>query len=241
MILSKKNIILTHSGSTDSFQILEKFGATLHHFPMINIAENSYNKPFNLSDFDYYVFTSKNGVNCFFNLNFVKGKIVKAICLGEKTKGALLENGIEPVFVSNKSYADNLISELLENQILTNKKILLVLGNLADDRIEEQLSSICNVKRIDVYNTNLETKKEEDITYLLDNRNTISIFTSPSSFQAFNNLYDSNKTILVSIGTTTSKAIKSLGFLPKIISDEQTYDGVSKAIINYYEAKNIRI
>ena len=241
MILSKKNIILTHSGSTDSFQILEKFGATLHHFPMINIAENSYNKPFNLSDFDYYVFTSKNGVNCFFNLNFVKGKIVKAICLGEKTKGALLENGIEPVFVSNKSYADNLISELLENQILTNKKILLVLGNLADDRIEEQLSSICNVKRIDVYNTNLETKKEEDITYLLDNRNTISIFTSPSSFQAFNNLYDPDKTILVSIGTTTSKAIKSLGFLPKIISDEQTYDGVSKAIINYYEAKNIRI
>jgi len=241
LILSKKNIILTHSGSTDSFQILEKFGATLHHFPMINIAENSYNKPFNLSDFDYYVFTSKNGVNCFFNLNFVKGKIVKAICLGEKTKGALLENGIEPVFVSNKSYADNLISELLENQILTNKKILLVLGNLADDRIEEQLSSICNVKRIDVYNTNLETKKEEDITYLLDNRNTISIFTSPSSFQAFNNLYDPDKTILVSIGTTTSKAIKSLGFLPKIISDEQTYDGVSKAIINYYEAKNIRI
>ena len=241
MILSKKNIILTHSGSTDSFQILEKFGATLHHFPMINIAENSYNKPFNLSDFDYYVFTSKNGVNCFFNLNFVKGKIVKAICLGEKTKGALLENGIEPVFVSNKSYADNLISELLENQIVTNKKILLVLGNLADDRIEEQLSSICNVKRIDVYNTNLETKKEEDITYLLDNRNTISIFTSPSSFQAFNNLYDPDKTILVSIGTTTSKAIKSLGFLPKIISDEQTYDGVSKAIINYYEAKNIRI
>ena len=241
MILSEKHIILTHSGSTDSFQILEKFGATLHHFPMIYIAENSYNKPFNLSDFDYYVFTSKNGVNSFFNLNFVKGKIVKAICLGEKTKGALLENGIEPVFVSNKSYADNLISELLENQILTNKKILLVLGNLADDRIEEQLSSICNVKRIDVYNTNLETKKEEDITYLLDNRNTISIFTSPSSFQAFNNLYESDKTILVSIGTTTSKAIKSLGFLPKIISDEQTYDGVSKAIINYYEAKNIRI
>ena len=241
MILSNKHIILTNYGSTDSFNILTKFGATLHHFPMIEIAGKFDKKPFNLSDFDYYIFTSKNGVNSFFNLNFVKGKIVKAICLGEKTKGALLENGIEPVFVSSKSYADNLISELLENQILTNKKILLVLGNLADDRIEEQLSSICNVKRIDVYNTNLETKKEEDITYLLDNRNTISIFTSPSSFQAFNHLYDSKKTILVSIGTTTSKAIKSLGFLPKIISDEQTYDGVSKAIINYYEAKNIRI
>ena len=241
MILSNKHIILTNYGSTDSFNILTKFGATLYHFPMIEIAEKFDKKPFNLSDFDYYIFTSKNGVNSFFNLNFVKGKIIKAICLGEKTKDALLDKDIEPVFVSNKSYADNLISELLENQIVKNKKILLVLGNLADDRIEEQLSSICSVKRIDIYNTNLETKKEEEITDLLDNRNTISIFTSPSSFQAFNNLYDSEKTILVSIGTTTSKAIKSLGFLPKIIADEQTYVGVSKAIINYYETKNIRI
>ena len=75
---------------------------------------------------------------------------------------------------------------------------------------------------------------------MLNNRNTITIFTSPSSFQAFNNLYNSEKTILVSIGKTTSKSIESLGFLPKIISDEQTYFGVSKAIINYYKTKNIR-
>ena len=241
MILSKKNIILTHSGSTDSFQILEKFGATLHHFPMINIAENSYNKPFNLSDFDYYVFTSKNGVNCFFNLNFVKGKIVKAICLGEKTKGALLENGIEPVFVSSKSYADNLITELVNNQMVRNKKILLVLGNLADNRIEEGLSSTCNVSRINIYQTNLETSKKEDITNLLKNRNTISIFTSPSSFQAFSNLYDSEETTLASIGATTSESIESSGFTVKIIAAEQTYDGISKAIINYYETKNISL
>jgi uroporphyrinogen-III synthase len=208
---------------------------------MIEITKQFNEKPFNLSEFDYYIFTSKNGVNSFFNLYFVKGKFVKAICLGEKTKDALLENGIEPVFLSNKSYDDNLINELLENQIITKKKILLVLGNLSDDKIEERLSSICNVKRINVYNTNLETKKNEDLTDLLDNRNTISIFTSPSSFQAFNNLYNAEKTVLVSIGTTTSKSIKSLGFFPKIISDKQTYFGVSKSIINYYKTKNIRI
>ena len=241
MILSNKHIILTNYGSTDSFNILTEFGAKLYHFPMIKITKQFNEKPFNLSDFDYYIFTSKNGVNSFFNLHFVKGKIVKTICLGEKTKDALLEHGIEPVFLSNKSYDDNLINELLANQIIANKKILLVLGNLADNRIEERLSSICNVKRINVYNTNLEIKKNEYITDLLNNRNTITIFTSPSSFQAFNNLYNSEKTILVSIGKTTSKSIESLGFLPKIISDEQTYFGVSKAIINYYKTKNIRI
>ena len=239
MILSNKHIILTNYGSTDSFNILTKFGATLYHFPMIEIAEKFDKKPFNLSDFDYYIFTSKNGVNSFFNLDFVKEKKINTFCLGEKTKIALLENGVEPIFVSNESYSENLITELLDNQMVVNKRVLLVLGNLADNRIQKALSSICNVNRLDVYNTTLVTKKKENITNLLENKSTISIFTSPSSFQAFNNLYDLKKTNLVSIGTTTSEAIKSSGYVPKITSDEQTYYGISKAIINYYETKNI--
>ena len=237
MILSNKHIALTNYGSIDSFQILKDYGATLHHFPMIDIVANSNVKPFNLSDFDYYIFTSKNGANAFFNLDFVKEKKINTFCLGGKTKNALLENGVKPILVSNESYSDNLITELLENQMVVNKRVLLVLGNLADNKIEEALISICNVIRLDIYNTTLETTKKEDIADFLENKNTISIFTSPSSFQAFNNLYDVEKTTLVSIGTTTSKTIKSSGYVPKITSDEQTYDGISKAIINYYETK----
>ena len=208
---------------------------------MIDIVSNSSVKPFNLSDFDYYIFTSKNGVKSFLNLDFVNGKIINAICLGERTKDALLENGIKPAFFSNESYADNLINELVNNQIVRNKKILLVLGNLADNRIEEGLSPLCNVSRINIYQTNLETSKNKAITNLLKNRNTISIFTSPSSFQAFSNLYESEETTLVSIGKTTSKYIEFSGFTSKIIASEQTYDGISKAIINYYENTNISL
>jgi len=43
------------------------------------------------------------------------------------------------------------------------------------------------------------------------------------------------------MGTTTSKYIKTSGFTSKIIAEEQTYEGISKAIINYYETKNISI
>ena len=49
------------------------------------------------------------------------------------------------------------------------------------------------------------------------------------------------KTTLITIGTTTSKYIKKSGFASKIIAEEQTYEGISKAIINYYETKNISI
>ena len=241
MILSDKHIVLTHFGSTDSFQSLKEYGATLHHFPMIDIVANSDVKSFSLSDFDYYIFTSKNGVNSFFNLDFVKGKTIKAICLGKKTKGELTKNGVEAVFISSESYAENLISELVENQLLNNKKVLLVLGNLVDNRIEEGLKSTCTINRLDVYTTTLETLKNEVISNLLDSENTISVFTSPSSFQAFYKLYDAHKTTLVSIGTTTSEFIISQGFIPKIIASEQTYEGISQAIFNYYETKNIRI
>ncbi len=241
MILSDKHIVLTHFGSTDSFQSLKEYGATLHHFPMIDIVANSDVKPFSLSDFDYYIFTSKNGVNSFFNLDFVKGKTIKAICLGKKTKGELTKNGVEAVFISSESYAENLISELVENQLLNNKKVLLVLGNLADNRIEEGLKSTCTINRLNVYTTTLETSNKEVIVTLLDTENTISVFTSPSAFQAFYHLYQADKTTLLSIGTTTSDYIKSKGFTPEIIADKQTYEGISKAIINHYETKNIRI
>jgi len=241
LILTDKHIVLTHFGSTDSFQSLKECGATLHHFPMIDIVPNSDVKSFNFSDFYYYIFTSKNGVNSFSNLDFVKGKKIKAICLGEKTKGALIKYGVEPVFVSAESYADNLITELEENQLLNNKKVLLVLGNLADNRIEEGLKSICKISRLNVYTTTLETSKKEAISTLIDTENTISVFTSPSAFQAFSNLYNADKTTLLSIGTTTSEYIKSQGFTPEIIADEQTYEGISKSIINHYETKNIRI
>lgn len=241
MILSNKHIILTHFGKTDCFQNLKNFGATLHHFPMIDIVSKANIKTFNISDFDYYIFTSKNGVNSFFNLEFIKGKKINALCLGKKTKAALSENGIKPVFISSKSYAEDFTTELLRNQMINNKKVLLILGNLADNSMKKRLSSICKVKRLDVYNTNLQTKKNKELTDLLNEKNTISIFTSPSSFHSFNSLYDAEKTTLATIGITTSSCIKATGFKSKIISDKQTYDGISKAIINYYETKNTSI
>jgi uroporphyrinogen-III synthase len=57
---------------------------------MIDIISKSNIKPFNISDFDYYIFTSKNGVNSFVNLDFVKGKKINALCLGKKNKSCFI-------------------------------------------------------------------------------------------------------------------------------------------------------
>ena len=238
MSLTNKHIILTHYGSQNSFDILKNFGASLYHFPMINIVANSNPKPFNISNFDYYIFTSKNGVDSFFNLDFVKDKKVSAFCLGDKTESALVDNGINPIFASTQNYADNLIADLLDNKWLNNKKILLVLGNLADNKLAEGLSSICNIERLNVYSTNLETSINKKITNLIGKK-ILSLFLLLHLLLKLS--------IKCTIGiiqkyiATSGEYIKSLGFTSDIISKEQTYDGISKAIINYYETKNIRI
>lgn len=241
MILSDKHIVLTHNGSVNPFKKLENFGATLHHFPMINIVHATNVKAFNLSDYDYYIFTSKNGVVNFLNLDFVKEKSIKAICLGEKTKQALVDKGIEPVFVSKESYSSKLVEELLESQLIEGKQVLLVLGNLADDTLQNGLESSCNVSRLNIYTTILETRKNKELEDLINIKETVSVFTSPSSFKAFDKLYNAKKNTLVSIGNTTSNYIKMKGYNPEVIAEKQTYEGVSEAIINYYESKNISI
>ena len=52
-----------------SGDIFKKSAAAAVKQAVKNLLLTNFNeKPFNLSDFDYYIFTSKNGVNSFFNL-----------------------------------------------------------------------------------------------------------------------------------------------------------------------------
>jgi uroporphyrinogen-III synthase len=82
-----RDIILTNSGDTKSFNSLINSGFILHHFPMIEISHQEI-RPFSLDKYDFYIFTSKNGVDSFFNAPFIKvqyEKKISTICLGEKT------------------------------------------------------------------------------------------------------------------------------------------------------------
>ena len=61
------------------------------------------------------------------------------------------------------------------------------------------------------------------------------IFTSPSCFDAFNNLYETRKTKLISIGKTTTSYIESKGFETTTTARMQTYEGISQAIIDFFK------
>ena len=71
-----KDIILTNSVRPDAFDALDSF--KIHHFPMIKITSKDI-KPFNLSDYDYFIFTSQNSVEIFFDYPFVRVQYEKQI------------------------------------------------------------------------------------------------------------------------------------------------------------------
>ena len=228
-----KDIILTNSIKTDAFNSLENFN--VYHFPMIDIKVKSI-KPFNLSDFDYYIFTSQNSVDAFFEYSFVQVQYetqIKAICLGKKTEQKLRQFGAAISFSSHSSYSLDMISELKQKKFIENSKIVVVGGNLLDFTKYDILKNIAFVSKLEIYHTIKNTSFDKTLNNLLKKGNSISVFASPSSFDAFVNLYENFNTDIFCIGSTTSDFIRSKGFNVKT-AKEQTFESVAKEILNNY-------
>lgn len=239
-----KDIILTHSGNILPFKKLVDYGYNIHHYPMINIKSNENIKPFLLENNDYYIFTSKNAVDAFFNYPFIQvqyDKKIKAICSGIKTAHKLREYGISPIFISKSSYAEDLAYELLESKIINDSNVMLVLGNLASSDLENTIKDFTTVNRINVYSTFLNQSQDKGIVELINNGDSIVVFASPSSFRAFYNLYDLNKIDIISIGNTTTRYIQKLGFNTAVTSKSQSLEGVVSEIIEKYKINYIKI
>ena len=228
---NKKDLILTNSIKTAAFDNLSKFN--IHHFPMIKIRSNKI-KPFNLSNYDYYLFTSQNSVENFFDFPFVRVQYeenIKAICAGVKTEKKLRHQGASIAFSSSSSYSLDLINELFKKDFIKGSKIALATGNLTDYSKFEKLEGFASIDKIEVYQTIKNTRYEKKLDNLLKKGNSITVFASPSSFDAFIKIYDLTTTEIYSIGDTTSNYIKSKGFKVST-SKRQNFEALAHQISN---------
>ena len=119
------------------------------------------------------------------------------------------------------------------------KKILLALGDLADDTLKNQVESDNQVDRIDIYKTS--QPKQVDpmvIRRISDGDYDLILFTSPSTFNHFTSMIDTSllgQLKIASIGTTTSKTIQAAGFEPLLTAAMSNAGGLTEAIIKYYQ------
>ncbi len=231
-------------------QLLKGAGSKVISMPMIQISPVHLNsseieKLKNLKQFHWIIFTSKNGVVSFFkqlievNGNTVLPTSVKLAAIGKKTAAELDYYGYAPHLSGTNNTSEELIDELIEKHHPQNQNILLPIGNLADNSIENRLSETNKVCRINIYNTEPPAAANSKIMdAVAGNKYDLLVFTSPSTFKNFCRFYGSknlSELKIASIGTTTTNAIKEHGATPLITAQKSNAEGRYQAIIDYYK------
>ena len=239
MIENEVNVLLTNEGEISGFNKLKELGYSLYHFPMIRTEPNPNAEPFKVETYDYFIFTSKNSVRHFFSFPFVNSEFLdkKVICIGKKTEGKINEYGLASAYTAKRSYSYTLYNELEENGLINSKKVILVQGNLSKNILSENLKKFCDLTKFVAYNTVLIDSKNDKLVELINSKNLHAVFTSPSGFESFEKLYDTNLVKIISIGESTSGYIRDCGFSPIITSKMQSYDGVADSIISHFNSK----
>ncbi len=234
-------------------KFLEPIGATVIDFPMTEItgvecSDEIRNIMTSLPTYQWIIFTSANGVRHFHNLMQTclgEAKLpasVRMAAVGVKTAQEIEKFFRSADFTGSENTAEDLVNELLLKENLQGIQILLPLGNLAPHTLEERLSSIAKVTRINVYSTIRADQPDLSIVEQIKNdRYDLVLFTSPSGIEHFVGVMGPamiSSLRWASIGPVTTKAAAKYGLNPLITATHSTYEGLAQNIIEYYTLKS---
>lgn len=251
-LLKDKVFISTRpSGKSDELrQLLQHQGAKLIEMPMIEIQPteiSSHEKQMLLAikDYQWIVFTSANGISHFFrNVKKLTGNInigsAKIAVIGKRTANELEGYGYTAAYINPGKTSDDFGMGLLGIFGHSYPSVLLPVGNLAGNTIEECLMSKANIHRINVYKTIVpENIESEAIKRIIGDTYEMIIFTSPSGFINFCQLVKEKLNInalrAACIGTTTAEAMEEKGIRPMLIANTMSSAGIVKKIVDYYK------
>ena len=235
-----KNILVTRA-RTQSSSLVEKIrdlGGNPIELPTIRIEKVDENRDLeyeinNISNYNYLILTSQNGVNIFFDklkemkldLRVLSG--VKVCAIGPATAKELENRGIIADIVPEKFVSESMY-EKLKNELNKDDKILIPRGANSRDFLVDKLSKICYVKEVHTYKTEIENRyKEKIISLLNDNAINYITFTSSSTVSNFidiigiDNIDKLKNVKIMSIGPITSKTAKNLGL--KVYKQPENY------------------
>lgn len=253
-MLKGKIIINTRpAGSEDLIgNAMEKLGAIVLSMPLIEISQipitqktrSDINKKDN---YQWFVFTSKNGIESLFSqLDLSENTKVlpfKTAVFGKRTAMALQNTGFEPTLVVEGNTSANLLNELIP-KLQTREKILLVLGDLASNMMEDGLKPKVDVGRLDVYRTEIvQSVDAQLLNRVAENNYDLILFTSPSGFRSFihhtKDKIDLHKLKIACLGPTTEEIILSEGVIPLIVAKPSGKVGLLRGMENYFSTADV--
>jgi uroporphyrinogen-III synthase len=247
-MLKGKIIINTRpEGSEDLIgNALKELGANVLVMPLIEILPVQIPKEV-ISDIlksksQWLVFTSKNGVDHLLNQLELNQKTkclpFKTAVFGERTAMALKEKGIIPDLINLQNTSDDLLKELYP-KIQYGEKVLLVLGDLATNLMEEKLKTKAQVERLNVYHTvSVQSIDPEILKLIQRNKYDLMLFTSPSGFNSFwhltGNMINPASLKIACLGPTTEEAILAKGIKPLVVANPSGKAGLIKGVENFF-------
>ncbi len=216
--------------------IFERYGFSVVALPLIKIEPLEFEPPPEVPNI--IIFQSAKAVKFFLSRTSVpEGS--RVIAVGEKTKKALEEKGVQVDFVPKEHSAVGLLKELPEG------KGELVLIPRSEQGREELLKGLpekgYRVFPLNVYRTSIVLYPEEKIMKALGGGGFL-VLASPSAVRGlFANLqrnFTANLLkglVLVSIGKTTKMELEKFGFVPNIVPVRPLMEEVAGKIHEFWQ------
>ncbi len=258
MPLANKTILVTRAAEQSSkfTTLLQQQGATVIEMPALAIAPPSSWTALdqaiaNLSQFQWLILTSANGVDYFFNRLTTLGYDARALggvkiaVVGRKTAAVLQTRQLNPDFIPPNFIADSLVANFPED--LTGQKVLFprVETGGREILVQELTSQGASVIEVAAY----QSKCPEQIAPLAwqalqQQRIDIVTFASSKTVQNFDQLLQQQASLaeiklilanvcLASIGPQTSKTCQELLGRIDLEASEYTLEGLTQVITNY--------
>jgi uroporphyrinogen III methyltransferase/synthase len=192
-----------------------------------------------LVDFDWVVFSSRNGVTHFMNRLLATGKDVRALgncriaAIGPGTADALAEYHLKADVLPEQYRAEDLADALAKEA--AGKWMLLIRASRGREVLAERLTAAgAKVAQAVAYESIDVTAVNPDISAAMaDGKIDFTTVTSSAIARSMVGLFGESlrKTKLVSISPVTSETIRQSGFEVALEAEEYTSDGLVQAIL----------
>ena len=255
--LEGKRIIVTRAGEQAAAlsRSIRRRGASVLELPLIEIrpqcdsqtAEDVFAE---ISQYDWLVFSSANGVRFFFRRFFEAFEDLRSLGLlriaavGESTAREVRGHRLRVDLVGPEATAESLVERLKAEQTLDNLKVLVVTGNLNREVLVTELEKAwAIVDTFQVYETGYADVSKLPAAKAFRERGADAVvFASPSAVRSFAAQAAALKLargavtpIICSIGPVTSAAIRELGLTVNAEAEERNVEGIVRALLDYFE------
>lgn len=251
--LQGKKIVLTRSKkqNRELRQKIESQGGEVLELPLIHVSPFHHKEVLEdvfaeLGSYEWFVFTSVNGVKYFFELFFDHFKDVRSIggariaCVGTSTALQIRKIHLQVDYIPQKATAENLAKGLLKLETLDNLKILVITGNLNSDALVKILTESGNaiVDTLQVYETKAtDLKNNVTAKSFRESGADAIVFASSSAVDSFVKQAGflkleakAKRPMSCSIGPSTSETMKKRGMPVDMEAAEASIEGILEVL-----------